>query len=120
MEIPESVVKRTERHESLAASIGAALDRINDKMQRAARLVVGNPAAMQKFVAVLKPIERTTSNLNVSIRKAQAILEQVKSPKPDWIKVEAALDRALEIATRMESDAREHERVLDEILAECA
>lgn len=74
---------------------------------------------VQRFAQLGKHIERNIKAFRASSHKAQTVLKELKSSKPNWLAVERALDRALEIVARIDGDLKDHENALDDVLAAC-
>ena len=125
MDAPNAVVEKVRTHEKFQESIDSGMIRLNEKMPRAASAVLAIPdatkkaALVEKFAQLGKHIERNMKAFTTSQHKAATILKELNSPKPNWLAVERTLDRALEIAARIESDVNSHELAIDDILVAC-
>ena len=125
MEAPKAVVDRVRAHQQFESSIREICDRLENKMPitASALLAIAEPARkselMEKYARLGKHVERNIKAFKTSSHKAVAILKELKSPKPNWPSVERGLDRALEIASRIERDFKDIELAIDQILAAC-
>ena len=74
---------------------------------------------IKRFAGMEKLIDRNVKAFAVSSHKAQTIIAELQSPKPNWLSIERALDRSLEVATRIDKDVKSLESALDDVLAAC-
>ena len=125
MDAPSTVVERVRAHQQFERSINELCERLEKKMPVTAStlLAIAEPEKkaelVRKYVQLGKHIERNIKAFKTSQHKAMAILKELESPKPNWPDIERALDRALEIAARIERDLKAHDLAIDQILATC-
>jgi gas vesicle protein len=125
MDAPNTVVEKVRAHQQVEQSIGERFARLEEKMPLAGNtiLTIADVAKksdlVQRFAQLGKHIERNIKAFRASSHKAQTVLKELKSSKPNWLAVERALDRALEIVARIDGDLKDHENALDDVLAAC-
>src|SRR5260370_37844068 len=122
MDATNTVVEQVRAHQRIEKSIGKRFARLEKKMPLAGSTILAiddteqKSDLVQRFAQLGKHIERNIKAFAVSTHKAKAILSELQSPKPNWVAVERALDRALEIAARIDGDLKDHESALDDVL----
>jgi hypothetical protein len=125
MDAPTAVIERVLAHQRFEKSINEAFGRTEKKVVQAAEALTALPDSEKKaelikrFAGMEKLIDRNVKAFAVSSHKAQTIIAELQSPKPNWLSIERALDRSLEVATRIDKDVKSLESALDDVLAAC-
>lgn len=78
-----------------------------------------HPDQKAKIVEIERHMAAITKEMETSLHKAAVVSDEMYKNKPDEQIMGQALDRAIVIARRLETDAAKWNAALDEVLAAC-
>jgi hypothetical protein len=125
MDAPNNVVEQVRAHQQLERSINEGFERLEKKILQVADALTAMPDSelkfdlIKRFAEMEKLIDRNVKAFGVSTHNAKTVLDELKSPKPNWLVIERALDRSLEVSARIDADVKNLESALDDVLAAC-
>ncbi len=114
-----NLVAKVRTHEAVRIEISRLYDAADGKLDRLAAIVDQHPDQETRIRELEKLVKALKREMEISLHKGRVIASEMHKDKPNEQIMGQALDRAIVIARRLETDLVKYNAALDEILAAC-